>query len=41
MAAEQTLSGVTALLRAEMVGESGPKSLRKNKKVFFVAVFAS
>ncbi|PQE12104.1 Quinate permease protein [Rutstroemia sp. NJR-2017a BVV2] len=35
-----SLSGVTAHMRAEM-GAVGPKSLLKNKKVFFIALFAS
>ncbi|PQE22199.1 Quinate permease protein [Rutstroemia sp. NJR-2017a WRK4] len=37
---DQSLSGVTAHMRAEM-GAVGPKSLLKNKKVFFIALFAS
>jgi hypothetical protein len=37
---DQSLSGVTAHMRAEM-GVVGLKSLLKNKKVFFIALFAS
>ncbi|CZR67016.1 related to quinate transport protein [Phialocephala subalpina] len=40
MASGQNLQGVTALMRAEM-GNTGVKGLMKNKKVFFIAMFAS
>ncbi len=38
--AVENLSGVTAQMRAEM-GNTGVKGLMKNKKVFFIAMFAS
>jgi hypothetical protein len=36
----ESLQGVTALMRAEMQ-PAGIKGLWKNKKVFFIAMFAS
>jgi len=38
--AVENLSGITAQMRAEM-GNTGVKGLMKNKKVFFIAMFAS
>jgi len=40
MAHGENLQGVTALMRAEMA-PTGVKGLLKNKKVFFIAMFAS
>jgi hypothetical protein len=40
MAQGQSLQGVTALMRAEMA-PTGIKGLLKNKKVFFISMFAS
>lgn len=40
MANTENLQGVTAAMRAEM-GHTGVKGLMKNKKVFFISMFAS
>jgi hypothetical protein len=40
MASTENLQGVTAAMRAEM-GHTGVKGLLKNKKVFFISMFAS
>ncbi len=40
MAQTENLQGITALMRAEMA-PTGVKGLLKNKKVFFISLFAS
>lgn len=40
MAQRENLQGITALIRAEMA-PTGVKGLLKNKKVFFISLFAS